>query len=130
MHFWGFGVSGLCRGTGRSQPMKQNASPGQQSEAPKRRWKPGREQHSGPESQDSQHKPNQPRGFFPDFGVTLKSLWGKSRVGGRFGLFFLNLDFFGGGRKEGGVRADVWGGQFFEWTVHSSQKDHIHKFLF
>ena len=29
--------------------MKQNASPGEQFEAPRRRWKPGPEQHRGPE---------------------------------------------------------------------------------
>ena len=47
--------------------MKQNASPGEQSEAPRRRWKPGQEQHPGPKNQDSQHMLEQPRGSFPDF---------------------------------------------------------------
>ena len=45
-------------------PMKQNASPGEQSEAPRPRWKPGQEQHPGPKNQDSQHILNQPRGSF------------------------------------------------------------------
>ena len=49
-------------------PVKQNASPGEQSEAPRPRWKPGQEQHPGPENQDSQHmlKLKQPRGSFPN----------------------------------------------------------------
>ena len=46
--------------------MKQNARPGEQSEAPRRRWKPGQEQHPGAENQDSQHMLNQARGSFPD----------------------------------------------------------------
>ena len=48
-------------------PGSKNASPGEQSEAPRRRWKPGQEQHPGPENQDSQHMLNQPRGSFSDF---------------------------------------------------------------
>ena len=51
--------------------MKQNASPGPQSEAPRRRRKPGQEQHPGPENQDSQHMLYQPRGSFSDLW-TLK----------------------------------------------------------
>ena len=47
-------------------PVKQNASPGEQSEAPRPRWKPGQEQHPGPENQDSQHMLEQPRGSFLD----------------------------------------------------------------
>ena len=47
-------------------PVKPNASPGQQSEAPRPRWKPGPEQNPGPENQDSQHMLEQPRGYFPD----------------------------------------------------------------
>ena len=47
-------------------PMKQNASPREQSEAPRRRWKPGQEQHPEPQNQDSQHMLNQPRGSFPE----------------------------------------------------------------
>ena len=39
---------------------------GEQSEAPRRRWKPGQEQHPEPKNQDSQHMQNQPRGSFPD----------------------------------------------------------------
>ena len=42
-------------------PVKQNASPGEQSEAPRPRWKPGQEQNPGPENQDSQHMLEQPR---------------------------------------------------------------------
>ena len=38
--------------------MQQNASTGHQSEAPRRRWKPGLEQHAGLENQDSQHMLN------------------------------------------------------------------------
>ena len=52
------------RGRGWAVPyMKQNASAGEQSEAPRRRWKPGLEQHSGPENQESQHMLIQPRGL-------------------------------------------------------------------
>ena len=47
-------------------PLKQQASPGEQSEAPRRRRKPGQEQNPGPENQDSQHILEQPRGYFPD----------------------------------------------------------------
>ena len=47
-------------------PVKQNASPGEQSEAPRSRWPPGQEQKPGPEGQDSQHMLEQPRGSFPD----------------------------------------------------------------
>ena len=47
-------------------PVKQNASPGEQSGAPRPRWKPGQEQNPGPENQDSQHMLEQPRGSFPD----------------------------------------------------------------
>ena len=35
--------------------VKQNASPGEQSEAPRPRWKPRQEENPGPENQDSQH---------------------------------------------------------------------------
>ena len=48
------------------EPVKQNASPQEQSEAPRPRWKPGQEQHPGPENQDSQHMLKQPRGSFLD----------------------------------------------------------------
>ena len=48
-------------------PVEQNASPGEQSEAPRRRWKPGQEQNPGPENQDSQHMLVQPMGVFPWF---------------------------------------------------------------
>ena len=47
--------------------VKQNASPGQQSEAPRPRWKLGQEQNPGPENQDSQHMLEQPRGYVPDY---------------------------------------------------------------
>ena len=55
-------------------PVKQNASPGEQSEGPRPRWKPGQEQNPGPENQDNQHMPEQPRGYFPEIGTE------KSRV--------------------------------------------------
>ena len=47
-------------------PVKQNASPGEQSEAPRPRRKLGQEQNPGPENQDSQHMLEQPRGYFPE----------------------------------------------------------------
>ena len=47
-------------------PVKQNARPGDQSEAPRPRWKPGQEQNPGPENQDSQHMLEQPSGSFPE----------------------------------------------------------------
>ena len=62
-------VVGELRGSTSKQcprPVKQNASPGEQSEAPRQRWKPGQEQNPGPENQDSQHMLEQPRGSFPD----------------------------------------------------------------
>ena len=46
-------------------PVKQNASPGEHTEAPRPRWKPGQEQNPGPENQDNQHMLEQPRGHFP-----------------------------------------------------------------
>ena len=48
--------------------VKQDASPGEQSEAPRPRWKPGQEQNPGPENQESQHMLEQPRGYFPEIG--------------------------------------------------------------
>ena len=47
-------------------PVKQNASPGEQSEALRPRWKPGQEQNPGPENQDSQHMLEQHRGSSPE----------------------------------------------------------------
>ena len=47
-------------------PVKLNASAGEQSKAPRPRWKPGQEQNPGPENQDSQHMLEQPRGHFPE----------------------------------------------------------------
>ena len=41
--------------------------PGEESEAPRRRWKPGQERHPGPKNQDSQHTLNQPRGSCLNF---------------------------------------------------------------
>ena len=49
-------------------PVKQNASPGERSEAPRPRWKPGQEQNPGPENRDTQHMLEQPRGYFPERG--------------------------------------------------------------
>ena len=54
------------RGAAGSGPTKQNAGLGEHSEALTQRWKPGQEQHPGPENQDSQHMLNQPSGSFPD----------------------------------------------------------------
>ena len=53
-------------------PVKQNATPGEQSEAPRPRWKPGQEQHPGPENQDSQHMLKQPRKHFPENSLRLR----------------------------------------------------------
>ena len=61
------------------EPVKQNASPGEQSEAPRRRWKPGQEQNPGPENQDSQHMLEQPRGYFPCF-TKLHRASGKKKA--------------------------------------------------
>ena len=52
--------------------LKQNASPGEQSEAPRRRQKPGQEQYPGAENQDSQHMLNQTRGSFPERGSSRR----------------------------------------------------------
>ena len=54
-------------------PVKQNASPGEQSEAPRPRWKPGQEQNPGPENQESQHMLEQPRGYFPEQGFPARN---------------------------------------------------------
>ena len=62
-------------------PVKQNASPGEQSEAPRPRSKQGQEQNSGPENQDNQHMLEQPRGSFPEnrqviaHSVVKTTLW-------------------------------------------------------
>ena len=57
-------------------PVKQNASPEAQSEAPRRGWKPGPGQNPGPENQDSQHMLEQPRGSFPeDKGSKCRPSW-------------------------------------------------------
>ena len=66
--------------------MKQNASSGEQSEAPRRRWKPGQEQHTEPENQDSQHMLNQPRGSFSDFQRKQNNI---------------NIHFFGATKSRG-----------------------------
>ena len=47
--------------------IKQNARPGEQSEAPRPAWMPGQEQNPGPENQDSHHMLEQPRGYLSDF---------------------------------------------------------------
>ena len=75
-------------------PMKQNASPVAHSEAPRRRWRPGQEQHPGQANQDSRHMLSQPR------GSSAERLFLK--LGGRLGFFLLG----GRGssrRQEGGV---------------------------
>ena len=74
-------------------PVKQNASPGAQSEAPRRRWKPGQEQNAGQESQDSQHMLNQPRGPFPDFLIFHCAAKGGTQKG--IGHFFRFRSLFG-----------------------------------
>ena len=45
---------------------RQNASPEEQPEAPRPRWKLGQQQNPGPENQDSQHMLEQPRWSFPE----------------------------------------------------------------
>ena len=67
--------------------VKQIASPAEQSEALRPRWKPGQEQNPGPENQDSQHMLEQPRGSFPDLGP--------------FGSFSVPFGVLGWGRGEG-----------------------------
>ena len=42
-------------------PVKRNASPGEQSQGLRPRWKPGQEQNPGPENQDNQHMLEQTR---------------------------------------------------------------------
>ena len=62
-------VVGELRAAGTSNvqgPVKHNASPGEQSEAPRPRWKPLQQQNPGPENQDGQHMLEQPRGSFSD----------------------------------------------------------------
>ena len=59
------------------RPVKQNASPEEQSEAPRPRWQPGQEQKPGPENQDSQHMLEQPRGYFPELRKPMRNeIWG------------------------------------------------------
>ena len=56
-------------------PIQRNASPGEQSEAPRPRWKQGQEQNPGSENQDSQHMLEQPRRYFLDLcGFLICSL--------------------------------------------------------
>ena len=47
--------------------VKQNAGPGEQFEAPRRRWKQGQEQRTGPENQDSRHMLRHPGGLSLNF---------------------------------------------------------------
>ena len=73
-------------------PMKQNASPGEQSEAPRRRWNPGHEQHPGPENQDSQHMLNQPRGsFIEEAFLDIQNYYRQTYFEGNFKLRIQNL---------------------------------------
>ena len=58
---------------------KQNANPGEQSEAPRPGWKPGQEQNPGPENQDSQHMLEQPRWYFLDSRTS--QLLGRQQLG-------------------------------------------------
>ena len=72
-------VEGELRATDPSNvqgPVKQDASPGEQYEAPRPRWKPWQEQNQGPENQDSQHMLN-------PGGLSLKSLKHGLRCGSR-----------------------------------------------
>ena len=95
--------SGHIRCRNIQGPIKQNASPGDDSEAPKRRWKPRKEQHPGPGNQDSQHMLNQPRGSFPDLqrkkanslvpAVSFAHCMAFLEKGGGLGLVYV----FGGG---------------------------------
>ena len=55
-------------------PAKQNASPKAQSEAPRRGWKPGLEQHPETENRDAQHMLEQPRGSCPEGSQALQCL--------------------------------------------------------
>ena len=64
-------------------PMKQNARPGAQSEAPRRRCEPGRGQHPRPQNQDSQHMIDQPKGSFPDWSLWPRSLESLEKVSKR-----------------------------------------------
>ena len=112
------GVVGELRAADPSNvqgPVKQNASPGDQSEAPRPWWKPGQEQNPGPENQDSQHMLEQPRGSFPDFSTMghRSSSCPKKTLGGRFGIIFV-IFFFGWGEGGEGNRG-LYGatGRFF-----------------
>ena len=57
-------------------PLKKMLAQGAESEAPRRRWRPGQEQHLRQENQDSLHMLNQPRGSFLECvrGYTIKCL--------------------------------------------------------
>ena len=59
-------VVGELRAADPQGLMKQNASAGERSEAPRRRWKPGLEQHPGAENHDIEHMLKQPGGSFPE----------------------------------------------------------------
>ena len=50
-----------------------NTRPGEQCGAPRRRWKPGQEQHPGPENWNSPNKLNQPRESFLDQRALLRN---------------------------------------------------------
>ena len=66
-----------------SKGHEANASSGAQSEALRQTWNPGREQHLGPENQDSQHKLNQPRGSGGPKGersTPLFTKWGSPKA--------------------------------------------------
>ena len=92
-------------------PVKQNASPGEQSEAPRRRWKPGQGQHPGPENQDSQDMPKQPRGYFPDLN---KDSYRVARFG--------SVTVWGWNDSSGSGfgSAGSFGRRGFWWNQHSS----------
>ena len=51
---------------------EEKCQPKGTSEAMRRRWKLGQEQHPGPENQDSRHMLNQPRVSFPQLSYFLR----------------------------------------------------------
>ena len=73
-------------------PVEQKASPGEQSEAPRRRWKPGQEQSPGPENQDST--------CFRDGETTIKIKFSLSEGGGLGGREENHPKFFFCGKRH------------------------------
>ena len=73
--------------------MKENGSAGEQSEAPRRRWKPGLEQHPEQENQGSQHMLQQPKGSFPDsfmyFSSWISTINSSQIIFRNLGVFYI-----------------------------------------